>query len=300
MLVVGTKTEHFNAVWVKNEWSRYLALINAGKKKTLIPVYKDMDPYELPEEFAYIQSQDMSKIGFMQDLVRGIQKIIPKKAPTVASGSVENQVVDSMISKAFNFMSSGDFKSATLCLDTVHAYDANNAMYYVGQLMMEHNCTDIEKIAEIKTSILENEHYINAVNNADDELKEKLRSYGEHTLYNEALVISNDKKEISDFEQGLVLLDKINIDSLLISDADFATKVKDLKAKLEKQKADKQEQERKQAEAKAKKKKDQKKNIYNYNIYYLCGYWFCNSFKQCYYTQYQIKRMYGINKNRKS
>ena len=38
MLVVGTKPEHFNAVWVKNEWKRYLYLINEGKKKTIIPV----------------------------------------------------------------------------------------------------------------------------------------------------------------------------------------------------------------------------------------------------------------------
>ena len=27
MVVLGTKPEHFNAVWVKNEWSRYLALV---------------------------------------------------------------------------------------------------------------------------------------------------------------------------------------------------------------------------------------------------------------------------------
>ena len=43
MVVVGTRPEHFNAVWVKNEWSRYLALIKNGAKKTLIPAYRNMD-----------------------------------------------------------------------------------------------------------------------------------------------------------------------------------------------------------------------------------------------------------------
>lgn len=76
MIVVGTNSEYLNSVWVKNEWSRFLALIKGGEKKTLIPVYKDMSPYELPEEFAYLQAQDMSKVGFMQDLVRGVKKII--------------------------------------------------------------------------------------------------------------------------------------------------------------------------------------------------------------------------------
>lgn len=42
MVVLGTKPEFFNAVWVKNEWSRYLALIKQGQKKMLIPAYKDI------------------------------------------------------------------------------------------------------------------------------------------------------------------------------------------------------------------------------------------------------------------
>ena len=76
MVVLGTKPEYFKAVWVKNEWSRYLALIKNGAKKTLIPAYRDMDPYDLPEEFSHLQAQDMSKLGFMQDLIRGIKKML--------------------------------------------------------------------------------------------------------------------------------------------------------------------------------------------------------------------------------
>lgn len=76
MVVLGTKPEYFNAVWVKNEWSRYLTLVQQSNgKKVLIPAYKDMDPYDLPEEFSHLQAQDMSKLGFMQDLIRGIKKI---------------------------------------------------------------------------------------------------------------------------------------------------------------------------------------------------------------------------------
>lgn len=75
MVVLGTKAEYFQGVWVKNEWSRYLALIKNGAKKALIPAYRDMDPYDLPEEFSHLQAQDMSKLGFMQDLIRGIRKL---------------------------------------------------------------------------------------------------------------------------------------------------------------------------------------------------------------------------------
>lgn len=75
MVVIGTKSEYFNAVWVKNEWSRFLSLIKSGKKKVLIPAYRDMDPYDLPKEFSHLQAQDMNKLGFVQDLIRGIKKI---------------------------------------------------------------------------------------------------------------------------------------------------------------------------------------------------------------------------------
>lgn len=76
MLVIGTKIEHFNAVWVKNEWSRYLTMIENGQKKTVIPCYRNMTPYDLPNEFVALQSQDISKVGYMQDLLRGIEKIL--------------------------------------------------------------------------------------------------------------------------------------------------------------------------------------------------------------------------------
>ena len=86
MVVLGTKAEYFNAVWVKNEWSRFLTMMKNGERKTLIPAYKDMDPYDLPEEFSHLQALDMSKLGFMPDLVRGIEKIVGfEKAKTVAS-----------------------------------------------------------------------------------------------------------------------------------------------------------------------------------------------------------------------
>lgn len=76
MIAIGTSKENFESVWVKNEWSRYLSLIRNGENKTLVPAYRDMNPYDLPEEFAYLQAQDMSKLGFLQDLIHGLNKIV--------------------------------------------------------------------------------------------------------------------------------------------------------------------------------------------------------------------------------
>ena len=85
MLAVGTSYEHYDAVWVKNEWSRYLQLMAAGEKKTLIPCYKDVDAYDMPKEFAKLQAQDLGKVGAMQDLMRGVEKILGKSDEQNAS-----------------------------------------------------------------------------------------------------------------------------------------------------------------------------------------------------------------------
>ena len=94
MVVIGSRPEYFNAVWVKNEWSRYLSLMKHDHKRLLIPCYRDMDPYDLPEELSMLQSQDMSKIGFMQDLLRGVQKVMQQPTSVPQGVRVETATVE--------------------------------------------------------------------------------------------------------------------------------------------------------------------------------------------------------------
>lgn len=86
MLMVTTDSEHCNAVWVKNEWKRYIDFMKNDSEKVLIPVYRDISPYALPDEFAKLQAQDMSKLGAVQDLVRGVEKILGKNRSGVQGG----------------------------------------------------------------------------------------------------------------------------------------------------------------------------------------------------------------------
>ena len=79
MLAVGTSYEHYNAVWVKNEWSRFLKMMSRGEKKYLIPCYKNLDAYDIPKEFLRLQAQDIGKVGAIQDLLRGIGKLMPQQ-----------------------------------------------------------------------------------------------------------------------------------------------------------------------------------------------------------------------------
>ena len=109
MIVAGTSKENFEAVWVKNEWSRFLELRKADPGKTVIPCYRNVSPYELPSELSRFQSQDMGKIGFLQDLCDGIEKLmhVDRLKETVVSGDVER-----LLQNAGTFIKLNDIQKA--------------------------------------------------------------------------------------------------------------------------------------------------------------------------------------------
>ncbi len=142
MVVLGTKPEYFNAVWVKNEWSRYLALIEGGAKKALIPAYRDMDPYDLPDEFSHLQALDMSRLGFMQDLIHGIRKLTEDdteqttvQETVVVSG--ETVELAPLLKRAALYLEDGDWENADTYCERVLDRDPENAEAYLLKLMAE-------------------------------------------------------------------------------------------------------------------------------------------------------------------
>lgn len=182
MVALGTKPEHFNAVWVKNEWARYLSLIKNGANKILIPAYRDMDPYDLPEEFSHLQAQDMSKLGFMQDLVRGIKKLVSADS---SSGVKETVVVQSaasgnasaLVKRGFLALEDGEWEKADEFFEQALNHNAEDAQAYLGKLMAELKISKSEKLAKCKEPFENRSNYQKAIRFADAELKQTLESY---------------------------------------------------------------------------------------------------------------------------
>ena len=139
MVVLGTKQENFNAVWVKNEWSRYLTLIKNGANKVLIPAYRDMDPYDMPEQLSVLQSYDMSKIGFIQDLTRGIKKVLDaeKKTEVIHETATVVQAASNtgaLLKRGNMALEDGEWNKAEHFFEEVLNQDAECAAAYIGTL----------------------------------------------------------------------------------------------------------------------------------------------------------------------
>ena len=163
MIVVGTDYEYFNAVWVKNEWSRFLKLVSDGQQKTLIPVYKDMDPYDMPKELRNLSAQNMGKIGAMQDLLHGVEKLIPRK--TAASEKVTEKIVektviqsegsmktDAAIKRGKLALEDGEWEKAKQYFDQALMLDAECAKAYFGIALAELRAKDPESYIRAATS----------------------------------------------------------------------------------------------------------------------------------------------------
>ena len=183
MVVLGTKPEYFNAVWVKNEWSRYLALIRGGAKKVLIPAYRDMDPYDLPEEFSHLQAQDMSKLGFMQDLIRGIKKLTEADKPTAKETVVVQESAANtapLLKRAFIFLEDGDWSSADEYCEKVLDLDPECAQAYLGKLMAEQQVRKQEELADQEQPFDNSDNFRKVIRFGDETLCTTLAGYIAH------------------------------------------------------------------------------------------------------------------------
>ena len=161
MLAVGTDYEYYNAVWVKNEWSRYLMLMAEDRTKHLIPCYKNIDAYDMPREFAKLQAQDMGKVGAMQDLLRGIEKILPKQQPVtvarekvIVGGSGDNKIA-SLLDRGNMALEDGDWAKADSFFEDVLNNDSKNAQAYLGKTLAQERCRTLDTLVRKRLIVYE-------------------------------------------------------------------------------------------------------------------------------------------------
>lgn len=87
MILYGQKSDNLKSVWVRNEWSRYLGLIDRGLKHSasLIVAYERMLPSDLPQRLRVLQCMDASRKTFLQDLDAHVSDVMLAATPLVGT-----------------------------------------------------------------------------------------------------------------------------------------------------------------------------------------------------------------------
>ena len=161
MLAVGTCYEYYNAVWVKNEWSRYIKLCEADKSKHLIPCYKDLDPEDMPREFSHLQGADLGKMGAIQDILFNMEKYIPLKKQTVVQekmvvgGSGDNKIA-SLLDRGSMALEDGDWVKADSFFEDVLNNDSKNAQAYIGKALAQERCRTLDALVRKRKDASQN------------------------------------------------------------------------------------------------------------------------------------------------
>ncbi len=185
MLVIGTRREYFEAVWVKNEWHRYLMLMKSDRSRLLIPCYRDMDPYDLPEELSVLQSQDMSQIGFLQDIIRGVRKVLNAERPAPAAPqdpAPGGPDVSSLLRRAQLFLEDGAWERADQYFDRILDISPEYAPAYIGKIQAQRRVAREADLAGCGQPLTGLTNYQKALRFADE------RQRAVYAGYNQAIV----------------------------------------------------------------------------------------------------------------
>ncbi len=232
MLLIATDESYVNSVWVKNEWTRFLNMMKEDKNKTLIPCYKDLDPYDLPKEIRNLQGLDMSKLGFIQDLKSGVEKILGRKKESKASDEPKakskssfdgDSAADKLIKRGFQLLEQDKFEEACDVFEKALDYE-EKAYAYIGYLCCDHTCSTIDELYMVEFDISKDEDYINALRVATPEEKallEKIsgsilekRNKKDQVKYDEAMKLKNN----GDYRNAELIFYRLKTHSFLDSE----------------------------------------------------------------------------------
>jgi len=142
-----------------------------------------MDAYDIPDELSNLQSQDMSKVGFIQDILRGVKKILDasksgEKTPSTATGAVTaSPGIESLMKRGKLFLEDSDWKQANEYFDKVLDIDPEYAPAYVGKLCAELKVRNEELLEDNKNPISELSNFQKAVRFTNAEYQAKLKGY---------------------------------------------------------------------------------------------------------------------------
>ena len=154
MLAIGTKFDYYDAVWVKNEWSRYISMMADDSSKHLIPCFKNLDAYDIPKEFKNLQALDMNEVTFFKNLTDNVERFIPKqvaeltKVVEVQSDS-NSATVDSLLKRAFMFLEEGSWDKADEYCEKVLDINPECAEAYLYKFFSSKKISNINEIIKI-------------------------------------------------------------------------------------------------------------------------------------------------------
>lgn len=197
MLAVGFTREHFEAPWVRNEWSRFLAL--PDDRRLVIPVFSG-NIAAIPQELSGYQAVDAGQLGFMENIAAAVDRVLPQ------TGSVATDDPDGLLARAYRCLASGEFTTADQLCEQLLDSDPENGEAYIAKLLAELHIHSLEQIPQLGRDITDTPAWEKAMRYADEPQKGTLLEYVRTGVLGVAARLrgtSEDPQELNDIAARL-------------------------------------------------------------------------------------------------
>lgn len=154
MLVLGSQKEYLEAPWVRNEWSRFLDMMQEKPEKKILPVLiNEMDPGQLPEALQGIQGYNIDTPVGMDRLLSRVRELFPekKKQEEKSAGKAFGATEESLLKRAQLELDAGRWDSATEYYNRILEANPESAGAWLGLwLALEQiRAGSLEKVEEM-------------------------------------------------------------------------------------------------------------------------------------------------------
>ena len=185
MLSIGSSKDQFYSTWEKNEWSRFMSLMQDNRNKFLIPCYYNMDSNDLPEEFMMLQAEDVS--NNLDLLVKRIDKLFTTSEKVVVTSEqveVREKVVNKLsvennIGRIGLFLADGKFNKVNELSEDVLNTDYTCALAYYYKMLASYGCKNEDELIKNRIVLDNDKNCEKALKFADYELKSKIETINE-------------------------------------------------------------------------------------------------------------------------
>ena len=185
MIVLGTKAEYFMSVWVKNEWGRFLKLMQDDENKQMF--FACDDPEKLPRAFATKQAQLLGKKNALKNLADNVEDYLREKCKYSLSK-------EEMYERAVKHLESGDKSGINEYVEKMTTQFPNYAPGYWVKVLNTFKATP-STITSKSADLYSDPDFYMAVNLAEGDLKEEYKKIAE--------ICSNNLKAQRDFDKAI-------------------------------------------------------------------------------------------------
>jgi tetratricopeptide (TPR) repeat protein len=210
----------------------------------MLPCYKGLNPYDLPEEFVHLQAYNIDTNTFMLDLTKTIKNSVQKKqeyskkdySQSDIASAMTNETAAASLKRADIFLSNHDFENAlayySKCLDT----NPECSLAYWGQLAVKLKCITDDDMIALGKPVFDFVEYKNAIRFAAENEKTKYSRVTEGIQQKITDTISQLKAhELFEVRQTNIETELSNCETSIIADEEFINEKLDELLKIEQQ-----------------------------------------------------------------